>query len=270
MVLRDAARSRILPNLFLANGFNKLSLALDTLHRYVQTAFVWGFARDEDMKTRGAVAVAWAFMLFAVLGGQRSHIPRPIEVTQDVLRPRDLAWAAKSRYQPASEEVRDLLNDGIRASKLRLAPNMEFVSDEASGVQYPGADELQARFKKSALRFEEAPRISFRQLCFSFSRDGERAHDLASRAFRKVSGQPMDSDAGTANLADHLTLQSYYGDRTPGQVAKVFGAAFARSLFRLRPGAWQGPIKSVSGWHVVWIDSIATGPEPSLAERLTR
>lgn len=103
----------------------------------------------------------------------------------------------------------------------------------------------------------QASRISFRQLCFSFSRDGQGAHDAAAYAFVKVSAHGVDSDGGMASLADHLTLRSYYGDLTPDQVDRVFGTAFTESLFRLKPGRWQGPIKSGLGWHLVWIDRIA-------------
>jgi peptidyl-prolyl cis-trans isomerase C len=194
------------------------------------------------MKTRGAVTAPLAFMLFA-----------------------------------ASGQVRSLSNDRIRedipyreAWNRQLAQNMEFVSNEASSIQYRVAGESQAWFEKSAQHFQEAPRISFRQLCFSFARDGKKAHFLAASAFRKVSGHPMDSDAGIANLADHFTLRSYYGDQTAEQVAKVFGSAFARSLFQLKPGSWQGPIESVSGWHLIWIDSTASGRAVSFSAPAVR
>jgi hypothetical protein len=137
-------------------------------------------------------------------------------------------------------------------------------ANDASSVYFPAASELKARPVKNSQ--PEALRISFRQLCFSFARDGEKAKEKAALAFRKLSGQPLDSDAGAANLADHLILRSYYGDRTREQVAKVFGPIFARSLFRLKPGSWQGPIESLSGWHLIWLDSIASGRVQSSAE----
>ncbi len=89
------------------------------------------------------------------------------------------------------------------------------------------------------------------------------AREVASRAFRKVSGEGVDSDEGIANLADHLMLQSYYGNRTSEQVATVFGTSFAEALFQLKPGSWQGPIESESGWHLVWIDYITAPVDQS-------
>jgi peptidyl-prolyl cis-trans isomerase C len=130
-------------------------------------------------------------------------------------------------------------------------------------ADHPTAEEMRGLLENNQQRFPEARRISFRQLCFSFAREGDRAQDVAGRAFRKVSGQPVDSDAGVASLADHFMFQSYYGDRTAEQIANVFGTTFARALFRLKPGSWQGPIESESGWHLVWIDSITPARVPS-------
>src|SRR5271170_4851474 len=201
------------------------------------------------MKTTGALLAALVFVLFTAVHEHRGAIRGRNEMTQGNLRQLELTRAAK-----------------LQPHHTPLADKMGFVRENESGVHQPGADELKVWFRKNQQRFQQSPRISFRQLCFSFARDGGKAQDVAARAFRKVSGQPVDSDAGVANLADHHTLQSYFGDRTPQQVAKVFGTAFTRSLFQLRPGSWQGPIESQSGWHLVWIDSIATGRAPFFLE----
>lgn len=142
------------------------------------------------------------------------------------------------------------------------------VSAESSTIHDPEMDELEIWFQKNQQHLPALRRISFRQLCFSFAREGAGAQDAAARGFRKISGQPVDSDAGVANLADHLLLSSYFGDQTPEQVAKVFGAIFARPLFQLKPGSWQGPLESELGWHLVWIDSITSGPVPTVARAL--
>jgi peptidyl-prolyl cis-trans isomerase C len=78
-------------------------------------------------------------------------------------------------------------------------------------------------------------------------------------------GQHVDwPDAAT--LADPFMFQDYYGDRSPEQVANVFGAKFTRSLFQLEPGAWQGPIESGFGWHLVWVDSMTPARVPAFEE----
>ena len=61
-------------------------------------------------------------------------------------------------------------------------------------------------------------------------------------------------------------FQDHYGDRTPDQVANVFGTKFAEELFKLTPGEWNGPVESGLGWHLVWVDSITPGRTPEFEE----
>jgi peptidyl-prolyl cis-trans isomerase C len=61
-------------------------------------------------------------------------------------------------------------------------------------------------------------------------------------------------------------FQDYYGDRSPEQVANVFGAQFTRLLFQLEPGSWQRPIESGFGWHLVWVDAMTASRVPAFEE----
>jgi hypothetical protein len=197
------------------------------------------------MKIGLAGTVALVLMLFAAVTGDQIDKPKPCDMTQDELRQLDLIGTTKwQRHQESITEVPSTIRD-------------------------PGTDELEVWFKNQS-HVPALRRISFRQLCFSFARDGAGAQDAAARGFLKVSGEPIDSDAGLANLADHLVLQSYFGDRTPEQIAEVFGPMFARPLFRLKPGSWQGPIESELGWHLVWIDSITSARVTTFAEAQSR
>jgi HupE / UreJ protein/PPIC-type PPIASE domain len=45
-------------------------------------------------------------------------------------------------------------------------------------------------------------------------------------------------------------------ERTPDQIAKEFGPPFAKAVFQLRPDAWQGPIESGYGWHLVFVENL--------------
>jgi len=61
-------------------------------------------------------------------------------------------------------------------------------------------------------------------------------------------------------------FQNYYAERAPEQIAKVFGPDFAKALLQLKPGAWQGPIQSGYGWHLVFVDTIEPGRVPAFEE----
>ena len=61
-------------------------------------------------------------------------------------------------------------------------------------------------------------------------------------------------------------FQDYYAERAPDQIAKEFGPDFAKAVFQLKPGAWQGPIQSGYGWHLVFVDAIEPGRVPAFEE----
>jgi peptidyl-prolyl cis-trans isomerase C len=59
----------------------------------------------------------------------------------------------------------------------------------------------------------------------------------AEEALAQLAGTPADAPAA-ATRADPFMFQDAYGDRSPEQVANVFGATCTRLLFKLEPGAW--------------------------------
>jgi peptidyl-prolyl cis-trans isomerase C len=206
-----------------------------------------------------------------------------IELTDDDLRQLEVGWTAQWRRPPTREEMRRLVESKVREEilyrealalgldqgdtivKRRMAQKMEFLAEDMSDLREPDKKELEDWFEKNAPRFTVPGRASFRHLYFSFDKRGERAREAAAGALEKLAGKPADSP-DVATLADPFMFQDYYGDRSPEQVANVFGAKFTRSLFQLEPGSWQGPIASGFGWHLVWVDSMTLARVPEFAE----
>lgn len=203
-----------------------------------------------------------------------------IELTADDLRQLEVGWAAQWQRPPTPEELRNLVAAKVREEilyreglalgldkedtivKRRLAQKVEFLSEDVSALRDPGVQELKAWFEQNASRFALPGRVTFRHLYFSFDRRGERSRADALLVMAKLAGQPADSPAGL-NLADPFMYQSYYADRTPEYVAKVFGTKFARALVQLQPAAaWQTPLESGFGWHLVWVESLTPGRVP--------
>jgi peptidyl-prolyl cis-trans isomerase C len=206
-----------------------------------------------------------------------------IELTDDDLRQLELGWMAQWRRPPTPEEIRRLVDSKVREEilyrealalgldqgdtivKRRMAQKMEFLAEDLSALREPNREELKAWFETNAPRFTVPGRASFRHLYFSFDRRGEQARDEAERALQKLADRPADAPGASA-LGDPFMFQDYYGDRSPEQVATVFGAKFTRSLFQLAPGSWQGPIESGYGWHLVWVDSMIPPRVPAFEE----
>jgi hypothetical protein len=60
-------------------------------------------------------------------------------------------------------------------------------------------------------------------------------------------------------------LQLYYPERTEADISKLFGGGFARSLGDVSLDAWQGPVLSGYGLHMVYVHARETFPEPAFA-----
>ncbi len=204
-----------------------------------------------------------------------------IEITRDDLRQLEVAWMAQWRRHPTAEEMRALIDAKVREEilyrealalgldkddtivKRRLAQKMAFLAEDISAVRDPGREELRAWFEKNRERFALPGLVSFRHLYFSPDSRGERAREMAARALERVAGRPADIPF---TVGDRFMFQDYYGDSRLEEVAGVFGIQFAQALFRVQPGAWQGPLESGLGWHLVFVSSITPGRVPAFEE----
>jgi parvulin-like peptidyl-prolyl isomerase len=106
------------------------------------------------------------------------------------------------------------------------------------------------------------PRVSFRHVYFSFDKRGAQAREAAGSAVKQLAQSP----AAQAGVGDPFMFQDTYADRTPDQIAKEFGPAFAQALFRLAPGTWQGPVESGYGWHAIVVTEATPARVPPFEE----
>ena len=231
-------------------------------------------------------------LLGAVLFGAYSYFePRltgpetskQISLTPDDLLQLVLVFQSQWQRPPTQEEFGRLVESKVKEEvlfreavamgldkddtivKRRMAQKMQFLAEDVAAAHEPTTAELEAWYAKNADKFALPGRLNFRHLYFSPDRRGARARDDAADALAKLAGQPIDSKLA-ASLGDPFMLQDYYADRPPEQLAREFGPPFAQAIFRARPGAWQGPIESGFGWHLVFIDSFVPGRAPAFSE----
>lgn len=206
-----------------------------------------------------------------------------IELTQDDLVQISIAWLAQGRPAPTTEQLKGLVEQRVREEILfreavalgldkgdtivrrRLAQKMDFLAEDISAVNEPSSQEIMAWFTDNQQRFALAPRVSFRHLYFSFDRRGQRAGEVAAQALPMLAGKPIDWSEARA-LADPFMFQDHYSDRSFDEIAKLFGPGFARALIQLRPGAWQGPVESGYGSHLIFVDAVTPSRVPAFEE----
>jgi peptidyl-prolyl cis-trans isomerase C len=214
----------------------------------------------------------------AVAQADRSN---QITLTDDDLRQLAVHFLAQGRSLPTPAELRELVDEKVREEiltreavalgldkddeiiKRRLVQKMDFLAQDLATLQAPSDADLAKWYTQHADRFALPPRASFRHLYFSLDRPG--AKERAAAALVGIAGKSADDPRATG-VADPFMFQDYYAERTPEQVAREFGPPFANALFQLKPGAWQGPVQSGYGWHLVFIDAIEPSRVPAFEE----
>lgn len=205
---------------------------------------------------------------------------RRIELTSDDIRQLDVSWRAQWQRAPTPEELRNLVEERVREEilyreaialgfdrndmivKRRMAQKMEFLSDDVSDLREPSLEELKSWHAKNGAEFAVPARITFRHVYFSPDKRGAQAEEASRLALEKIGA---NSEAAQA-LGDRFMFQDFYADATPDQVATVFGTKFSEALSHLKAGAWNGPVESGLGWHLVWVETITPGRVPAFEE----
>jgi peptidyl-prolyl cis-trans isomerase C len=227
---------------------------------------------------------ALIFTAYSVIGSPAKGPDQAsrIVLTADDLRQIAVQWLAQGRALPTRDEMTTLIRERVSEEilsreavalgldkndeiiKRRLAQKMDFLAQDIAALQNPGDDELRAWFAQNSSRFALPPRLSFHHLYFSADR-GRTARDTAAAALAKIGGVPSDTAPAAAG-ADPFMFQDYYAERTPEQITREFGPSFAKTVFQLKQGAWQGPVQSGYGWHLVFINTIEPGRVPAFEE----
>lgn len=233
------------------------------------------------------------FLLVGVALFGAWHVVRPadaergpanrIVITEDDLKQISLVWTSQGRAPPTAQQLQGLVETKVREEvlyrealalgldkddtivKRRMAQKMDFLADDLAALAEPGPDELRRWFDANRERFALPPRASFRHVYFSPDRRHAQTQEAATQALDQLRAGHAGAE-GLAGLGDPFMFQAYYPDRSFDLVAKDFGAKFARALFAQAPGAWQGPIESGFGWHLVWIDELTPARIPPFDE----
>jgi parvulin-like peptidyl-prolyl isomerase len=199
----------------------------------------------------------------------------------------DVSWlketfALEHQRQPSEAELRGLVRDFVKEElfarqaqelgldkddivvRRRLAQKMAFLLQDNSRRAAPSDDDLHRLYEAQRgqnpgnLAAPQAlvtrPRISFTQVFFSRDQRADAAAD-AREALRILS----DGTAPTAAMGDRASFKTEFRNVDERAVANQLGAKFAARIFELAPGAWQGPLESSQGLHLVRISERVAG-----------
>ncbi len=161
-----------------------------------------------------------------------------------------------------SEEIlyRQALEYGLDTSdniiRQRLVQKMSFVlTDVTAAGQSADRAALETYFRDNIEAYAVAPWVTFTHVFFDAGRRGEAgAREAALAAQRELNADAVQFNDG-AGFGDRFPYDRNYVERTLEFVAGHFGYDFVAALGQIEPSesAWQGPIPSAYGEHLVML-----------------
>ncbi len=219
--------------------------------------------------------------LFAIDYGVQQRDTHEIKITLPLVEKLAVQWEAQTKRPPSARDLDMLIEGYIREEILmreavalgldeddviirrRLAQKIEFTLGEGYAAEQPSEAILRQFYADNIASYRRPERLSFRHIFL-----GEEAE--AAAALQSVLAE---DPASWKKLGQPFMLQRDYVDRSLNDLAELFGGAFAQALFGQDGKAWQGPLQSAYGWHLVQISDRFVAEQPDfdeVAERVAR
>jgi hypothetical protein len=186
-------------------------------------------------------------------------------------------WSKRWNRPPTDIELKGLIDSYIKEEvyyrealalgldrddtilRRRLMQKMEFLSNDLAELNQPDDTALNKYFLDNQEKYELPPRITFTHIYFSWDKRGAKVFEDAKSVLAGLN-VPRAPEKG-----DSFMMQYDFVQETPFEVERLFGKGFAEQLFALQTDAWQGPIESGYGLHLVRISEKIDSEMPELA-----
>ena len=207
-----------------------------------------------------------ALLVFAGHAAWTSHVAAriaTITVTQEDMQSMAALYASESGVLPSQADMAAMVSDKIRDEALsrearrlgldagdtiierRLAQKMSFMVSDLADTPAPDETTLRAWYDAHTDAYTAPPSVTFEHVFLSTDRT-----DADTTTFLNTLNAPSPPD--WHSLGDPFILQRAYGDLPFRETVRLFGTDFATALFALDASdAWQGPVRSALGLHLV-------------------
>jgi hypothetical protein len=208
----------------------------------------------------------WRSNSASVPGGQAGTPTAQIVVSRDALDQINTLFAKTWQRPPTEEEQIGLIEDFVRNEiyyreaiaigldrddevlKRRLRQKLEFIYEDITSWAEPTDEDLKAFMKRHREKYLTDPQLSFSQVYLNANKRGKGAESDA----RQVLAQ-LTNGADPNSVGDPTLLEPKVGLSPLWDIRKQFGDEFGRFLLELKPGRWEGPIRSGFGLHLVFV-----------------
>ncbi|GAA4893669.1 peptidylprolyl isomerase [Ferrimonas pelagia] len=203
-----------------------------------------------------------------------------IEVTETQINSLAANFEKMFRRAPNTSEIDNMVDEFIRdevlyreaiameldkgdiAVRRRLLQVIDFISEDLVSLAQPQEHELQALLETYPDRYRQADRYSFSQVFINPTRHGDATEQHAAQ----VLAQLRADDSQYTQLGDNSMLPHRFSDAQAWEVERQLGERFKSDLMAAESGQWIGPIHSRFGKHLIKIDAIDAGGQPSVDE----
>lgn len=190
----------------------------------------------------------------------------PVRIGEGDVRWLKQTWSSQWLREPTPDElnglIRELINEQLLAREAkemgldendtiirrRLAQKLKFLVEDTAQLAEPSEQELRQFHAANAARFETPARIGFEHVYFNPEQRKNAAAD-ATAALAKLKENPESAPIA----GDRLLLGDDSAEINELALSSMFGSDFAREVFALEPGEWEGPVKSGYGLHLVLV-----------------
>jgi hypothetical protein len=224
--------------------------------------------------------------IYAVYGLTRTDVERAadnqITVTAGEIDWLTGSWQKRWSRAPTPREREGLIEQYLRETifyrealamgldrddtiiRRRLAQKLEFLSEDLVATVAPTEAELSAYFTEHAEKYELPALLTMTHVFVDPDEREEQTLADAEGIGAELRALEPPTE-GAEDLGDPFMLQHYYPERSESELAKLFGADFARDVFGLEPGQWHGPVLSGYGVHWVFVEQRIPAETPQFA-----
>ena len=224
--------------------------------------------------------VVLGFLVFLLDAWLSRDTRDQIVVTRNEIDRIAALWERQWRRPPTDVELDNLLEDHVREEILyrealrmglddndtvvrrRLAQKIAFLSEDSAVPEAPSEAELADWLASDPARYERPARFTFRQIPFTRNDRAEQAR-RASAALEAVEASSADA---WGSFGDPSMLPRRVENWTAREVASEFGPAFVGVIDTDRRDAWQGPLESAFGSHLVLLTAFEPARPATVAE----
>ncbi|HET9766992.1 MAG TPA: peptidylprolyl isomerase, partial [Thermoanaerobaculia bacterium] len=146
-----------------------------------------------------------------------------------------------------------------------LVAQMRLLARAGTGPDVFTDAELADHLGRHAARFALPAFVSLSHVYLDEDRRGSALEGDARRLLDRLRAQRV-APAAAPGLGDPFFPGHHPPLAARGELAKIYGAAFAEAVMRLPVGSWSGPVRSAYGLHLVWIHASEPGEPPRLAD----